>query len=76
MPDLKIIQKSASLSQIQLAQRAGVYRIRISPADTGSLGLRTHEVAMIANAVRSEMQMTTRIESLATASNVREGIYG
>jgi hypothetical protein len=76
MPDLKIIRKSASLSQIQLAQRASVYRLRISPADTESLGLRPPEVAVIGNAVRSEMQKATRIESLAIASNVREGIYG
>lgn len=44
------------LSQIELAERSGVSRFRISLAETGHIRLRTEERAAIDRALASEVQ--------------------
>jgi predicted transcriptional regulator len=61
MIDLKSVRKAAGISQIQLAQRAGVSRFRISLAEADTLQLRPEEIDAIRHAVQPGMEKTARV---------------
>ena len=63
MSDLRTIRRASGLTQVQLAQKAGVSRFRICMAESGSLELRPDEIDAITQAVRPELAKTARIAS-------------
>jgi predicted transcriptional regulator len=59
--DLKKKRKKAGrISQIELAQRSGVSRFRISLAESGNIVLRDHELAAIERALAREVERLAR----------------
>lgn len=68
MINLKTIRKAAGLTQIQLAARANVSRFRLCLAETGNIELRPEEIAAITEAVKPELERTTRLASEFTGA--------
>ena len=68
MSNLKQIRKTAGLTQFQLAARANISRFRLCMAETGNIELRPQEIAAITEAVKPELERTTRLASEFTGA--------
>jgi predicted transcriptional regulator len=67
--NLKMIRKAANLTQIQLAARAKISHFRLCRAEAGDIELRSDELAAITEALKPEIERTTRLASEFTVAN-------
>ncbi|MGA9647003.1 MAG: hypothetical protein WBQ76_13880 [Candidatus Korobacteraceae bacterium] len=61
MTDLRVIRKTARMTQTQLSKKARVSRFRIALAETEGIELRPDEIAAITKALQPGLERAQRV---------------